>query len=612
MKLKQILSGIGVIALAGIGVFSAAQLPAPAQLTKPSQPLAPIGASGGSLNLVCTGNVQSLVVASTSAQAAQTNNSQNIQITQAASGLALSDSSLLRSDTSKTEDAQKQENSAGITWQNALTTPADESTPDSSDTSSTGESGTPIPITDAKRAILFANSAKDSRGILSLAREQSEVDRLAGANTHYATSGDLRGLATNPCTWATRSAWFVGLEAGVGSANQLRILNPSANPLVVELSAFNSQGPAQVGANAHIAIAPGQIKQITLDGILNSDERIALHLQSATGLFAASVESTALEGLTPRGIDFIKPSESGTSLVIPGLYFPPHESSITQNGAPLVELDENIPEQVPRAENTPSDTAAKAFAQTQSIQSTENTSKLVETGFSAFVRIANPSENTRTVSVYTIHEGDRRSILPGGAEIPIAPGTVFDLSLDGLHSGSYAVQLVSDGEISAGVQISSASESEGTDYAWLAAQNPLTTGMAVVAPGTAQLLVTDLNAQVNPSSSDAGATNQNEFTWTAYDKNGKRLDRASVALPLEDADESDESTASSSETNFGAGVTRSITLPENTRFVEISANNPVYAAVSTTMTQGQARLVDWTPLTAGIGEVAKVSINLRN
>ena len=667
--MKHTLSGICLLATAGAVVFGTMHLPVPEQLTTQTKNMPAVRAAGGALNLVCTGNAESLIATGAQTVAGTGSSAENQQVTQSALGLALlsdrlhsdsgsrsgfdrsadtpSDSSA--NSTHAGENPQEPTASAGIIWRDAL--------PTSTNTSSDSASNSTHSATDATDATTGTQSAGETilqkisdesvllqksnlaalSGTLSLTREEIQLDTVTAVNTHRATAGDLRGIAANPCTWATNASWFVGLQSGVGTANQLRLVNPSANPLVVELQAFNSLGPTQAGANANITIAPGQIKKISLDGILEANEQIALRLQSSTGLFGASIESTELSGLTPHGIGFIPAATSGEVLVIPGLYLPPAQSTTDNGGKPLVEI--NTDAQVQQQDDPQSLTADETEALLQAAQSESAASTLIEANFKASVRIVNPTADPRTVNVYPIREGEAPKLLAGGEKIQIAPGTVFDLSLDGLESGSYALQLIADGEISAAVRTNAAAGSDGTDYAWLSAQTPLTSGLAGFVPGQARLIASAFSDKVNDKISDQDDPSEafGKLTWTAFDQSGAKLKSGTLMLSPQDGSDSaergadpdaedgvedgtEDGVAENQTTTSSAkmmsspwkAATASVELPEKTAFVAIEANTPVYAGVSISEVLETGRLLDWVPFTTGLSEVADITVDLQN
>ncbi|XCB29539.1 DUF5719 family protein [Arcanobacterium hippocoleae] len=276
-RIKHLSSGIGILGLAGGIIFGITQLPAPDTSRPAAFRPSLISADGGTMNLICTGNVQALFPAGASSEAVS--GTQEAAIESAANGIAFAE------EDNTSQNRISLGDTAGFTWHSAA---------ESQDQSAKGKI-IDSPVFGTATG-LAAGEFSGMSGVLALARDEITAGAVGVFNSHRAVAGDLRGLATNPCVWAENSAWFVGLQAGVGISNQLRIVNPSANPIVVTLAAFNSLGKAPAGANANVALASGEIKTISLDGILRADERIVLHLSSANGFLGRQSKAICSRG----------------------------------------------------------------------------------------------------------------------------------------------------------------------------------------------------------------------------------------------------------------------------------------------------------------------------
>lgn len=595
MKFKNFLTGTSALIFAGITVFGISQIPVSTTRSNSFKSAPLITANDGKVHLTCTGNVESLI--EMGAGSAATNTTPT-NMTQFAAGKIFinQDNASTATGTPNSDSAPNANISTEITWRES----ASEKTLKASEKTLTKQ----IFGLNLQKA---ENISQHLNGIFSLSRNKAKENGVSATNAHRALAGDLRGLASNPCTWATNSAWFVGLKSNIGVTNQLRIINPSANPIVVQISALNSNGKAQVGANTNIAIAPGELKKISLDGILHSNEQIALNLKSSTGIFGASIQTSALSGLTPNGIDFLKPAALGNTLLIPGLFLP-SQKNITENGnKPLVELGDEI-----KPDSLPDDPAAKKLEESAKLATKEkqhSQSALVESNFNAILRLVNPSNEKRKVSIYTIRENAGTELLPGGENIFLAPNSVFDLSLAGLKSGSYSLKIVADGEISAAAQTISGTASAGFDYAWLAAQNPFKAGGVALNFGKHQLIMSSITRDNSLSSSSSVNLPPATVTWTAYDVSGKILATKKLKIMAENSDNS----KSPKDTQIShTDATISVSLPDNTSFVELNADSPIYAAVASSEKIGEIRFLDWAPFTAGINEVTKIALNLQN
>ncbi|MDR6939265.1 hypothetical protein J2S36_000808 [Arcanobacterium hippocoleae] len=600
--MKNFASGICILAALGITAYTAIRLPLPATHQSAPQSVPGITASGGTMNLVCTGNLEHLITAG--AGSAEAAGIQDPNTRHLAGGFIFP----ARSETKTAANLIPK----GIVWHPSIV--KDSSAPEGSPAASEnagGATNSGEPLTKQVISSFAAESTAsapqpDLRGFFAISRNEANADVLAVNNIHRAEAGDLRGLASNPCTWATNSAWFVGLKAGVGISNQLRLINPSANPLVVQMEAFNALGKTQVGANANIALAPGAMKTVSLTGILQTNAQISLHLSSSTGLFGAAVQTSALAGLTAQGIDFQKPAATGTSLIIPGLFLPPAKNTINNDGKPLVDLGDAPPPGPAPSGNAPPNPPADPAPQAEKLPA----SQLVEADFSATLRMVNPGETSKHVSVYLIPESGAPQLLAGAEKVLLAPGVVFDLSLSGLQAGAYAIQLISDGEITGGIETISGKDPGARDIAWLAAQNPLTSSGAAFSGGHGTLIISTVKSspENTPRQNPHNAASSTHGTWIAYDALGKQIatEKFAISATALAADEMPQQVATET-----VG-TLAIPLPDHAAFVALEADAPIYAAISVSSHVGDARLLDWVPFTAGIAATAEVQIKVRN
>lgn len=280
-----------------------------------------------------------------------------------------------------------------------------------SDASATIENGEESAELEGSPAI--ASNSDPLVGVLS-APDSDEI-HMAGANVHVAQAGDTRGMAANPCLSPTSDTWLVGSTSDVGTSNQLVITNPGQTVVTVNLVAFGSAGPLDLGSNAAIAVDAVTTERVDLDGVIPGDSRIALHATTDAGTVGISLQQNSLDGATPAGVSYVTGSATDTDLTIPG-----------------------------------ADDSASSL------------------------RLVNPGEETATASVSLIGEDDTDG-LPGGSDVTVAPGSVLDLSLAGADSGDYAVAIESDQPVAAGIQLTSTEEKSGArDIAWAAPSEAMT------------------------------------------------------------------------------------------------------------------------------------------
>ena len=456
--LIALISAAMVIAAGGAIAIATLLIPK-SSLSDAQMALAPgaVAASEGQLSLVCLGGAQRPIA-------------QGVNATDTDEQISGSGSVLINPAASAPQQVP-----AGAQWR-----------PYPADGASGAANALAANVISAGQAITTDLGASALAGEVVLERAGAAAMLLTGGNWHRANAGDLRGFAYSPCVWPSNSAWLVGGSSTVGSANRLIIANPGATSLDVRIKAFTSLGEVPLGS-ASVALLPAHsIRTVPLEGIIATDEKIALHLSADSGKFAAALQASQLSGFTAGGIDFVQLGRSGRELVIPGLWLPAGEVNL----------------------------GGLAGSEQTSV------SELVDPNVTASVRIVNPGEQPRTANVALVGSDGRVTPLPGGTGVEVTPGGVLDLSLEGVAPGDYAVQITADGEVAGGAMMRYAFEDSGSDVAWLAAVDAASTAAAAVAGGEAHLVVT-------PQFTDS--VRAAEVTWKAYDSAGGEVASGTVA-----------------------------------------------------------------------------------
>lgn len=376
-------------------------------------------------------------------------------------------------------------------------------------------------------------------GILSADGSSPQQSKIAGSTTHTGMSGDMRGLAVNPCQWASNSVWLVGSSSDLANYNRLVVSNPGLTTITAEIDGFSSTGPLDLGSNAVINIPARSQQVVNLDGLLAADPRIALRVSTSSGRVSATLQSNALDGFDPAGISFVNASDDGSNIVVPGVVIPGQ--------------------------------ATEAAATQSSSLAAENTS--------VSIRVVNPAAEDVTASIYTL-SGNGRELLSGGEGVTLAPMSVLDLSLAGLAPGDYSIEVEASGTVSAGVVMAEADTEAGLDYAWLSAQPMISRGGAAFDADIARLII----------SGSAGAL----VTWNAYDASGTSIGTGDAVVGAELAED--------------VQATTGVDLPQETAFVWMESDQPVYGAVSLRTLLAQGYGIDTVALTSAITETSRVPV----
>lgn len=257
---------------------------------------------------------------------------------------------------------------------------------------------------------------------------------LAGLNSHRADAGDMRGLASVACVGGQVDSYLIGSQMSVGTSNDLVLVNLSSAPTTVHLEALGSSGFLEASSVENIVVDARAVKRVSLDGAIDGDERLALHISAPTGAVAAFMQETALEGAKPAGVSWISPTSASKNLVIPAL------------SIPLDSVD------FPR------------------------------------VRIANFEDKPATVSL-TLRSEQGELAREELQSVEVAAHSVLDIPLDGIDGGMYSAIITSDIPVSAGVELAHRqSEDAPREIAWASALNPVYESMAAVEGASATLV----------------------------------------------------------------------------------------------------------------------------
>ena len=380
MNIKRIVTGVLAVGVAAGAVLGATQYPEARHVVVP---VPVVNADPAPLTLVCTGGIDRQIA-------------QGLDVDQVDEKITTSSLLMARSESVK---------------------------PTVSD-----ENGNTV---DVVGGLAFTHETRPLSGTFTTDPLLAEQLQWAGSTVHTAAAGDLRGTASVPCVTPTDDVWLVGSQSAVGTSNELVIANPTRTSVTVEIEALGGSGPLDLGSKKSVTLSPGATERVTLDGALETDPRIALHLHAESGSFAAVLQQNVLNGATPAGIAVVSPAALAHTVFVPAVH--------------------------------------------------------VADGTDASLRIVNPHTKDAEVNVALI-SADGTDDLPGATNVSVQAGTVMDLSLAGIAAGDYVISVSASENITAGV-VDSVSADKGTDIAWASAGEHIRTGAAVIPDGTSTLTV---------------------------------------------------------------------------------------------------------------------------
>ncbi|MCL1900517.1 MAG: DUF5719 family protein [Promicromonosporaceae bacterium] len=285
-------------------------------------------------------------------------------------------------------------------------------------------------------------------------------------------SGDLRGLAAAACVTPAATQWLLGGNTEVGSTAVLTIQNPGVQPAVVTLRAFGSMGPVVLGGQGQLLVPAGGYEQVLLEAIAPGQRFLAVEVNATGSRVGAHLQTQALEGLLPRGVDLLAPTA------------PPAEQSviagIVSGGEPL---------------GDPHAPVLRLLAPPPAAEHRDG----------GVMQAPGAAEAGEVVTAeLTLFGPAGRTVLPGAETVTLEPGVVTEVSLGGLTAGDYVAVINADAPVVAGAAFTRfGAEAEDslitgrpTDVAWIGAQPLPAIGEAgqVALPGglRARLVLTAL------------------------------------------------------------------------------------------------------------------------
>lgn len=380
------------------------------------------------------------------------------------------------------------------------------------------------------------------------------IARGAGAASSVTTQGDLRGLGAMSCGPAEVEQWLVGGSTVLGTSSRLVLQNPSRTPASVQIEVWGPTGRLELAGPSTFSVPAGGQTATLLEGLASEQRRLTIRVVSSGALVSSYLQVNELDGLRPKGIDFVAPSSA-----------PAQRQVITG----LTVQDSEI-----------GDEAA------------------------ASIRLLAPGTDAADVSVTILGERGRM-LLPGTERVDLAPGAVTDLSLAGLPAGTYSAVIESDEPVVAGGRFArQATVAAGTEGEAAGAQP---TELAFV--GSRSL---DATESGDPDADSGGdrRTGPGESGVVALPRSGSTAvnlllvpqDARGIAAAAGDAAD----TAETADDDAGAG---DVASPVEATVVLVDVNGHSLGASAVELTPGLVRVVNPAEFAAG-QQVAAVYVTV--
>lgn len=232
--------------------------------------------------------------------------------------------------------------------------------------------------------------------------------------SHLAFTEGRRGLEVMQCGEAATEHWLIGGGGEPARLERLVLVNPSADPVTVDISVYGVDGLASSTSSQGVVVPGNDRAIVLLDAIAPGQSSPVVRVQATSGEIAAYLGDRWMDGTTGAGLE-------------------------TLGSAPEPALEQLIPGVVIR-----------------------------EDAAGASLRVAVPGADSGIVTVSAFSADGQVELQQ---DVTVVEGEhVEDISLADLPSGTYSLQVTSDVPAVAAAQVRTApGEDDETGLAWLSA-----------------------------------------------------------------------------------------------------------------------------------------------
>ncbi|NQX14880.1 DUF5719 family protein [Rathayibacter sp. VKM Ac-2857] len=270
-------------------------------------------------------------------------------------------------------------------------------------------------------ALEEADVAAPGTGVTRLDVPAESDPTPGGVTTQSIATEQLSGLSALGCAEPSADSWLVAGSTDVGRTSVVVLANPSEVAATVDLALYGENGVVSATGATGIVVPAGTVRALPLAGLAPDVVQPVVRMTARGGEIAASVQSSAISGLTPQGVETTGPAAAPSTLTV--------VSGFTVASPPA----DTAGDDGTGGEGTP------------------------------VLRILAPGEADSTVSIEVANEDP--SGIGTSTQVVVPAGRVGEVPLSGLADGSYRVTLTSDQPVVAAGRTTSTG-SAGTDFAW--------------------------------------------------------------------------------------------------------------------------------------------------
>lgn len=150
---------------------------------------------------------------------------------------------------------------------------------------------------------LQALSNSSDSGVLTV--EGNGADRSGGFVQSLTDTGLGLGASTAACTPPSQDWWFSGIDTTSGASAMLWLFNPDSEQVVALVEGYNRDGKDVAAGEKQLVVPAGASVKLDLTLSFPAQPAVAVHVHTAEGRLAASVQAWQVSGPLPRGRSFI-------------------------------------------------------------------------------------------------------------------------------------------------------------------------------------------------------------------------------------------------------------------------------------------------------------------
>ena len=129
-----------------------------------------------------------------------------------------------------------------------------------------------------------------------------------GALASWATEGDIPGVAASACVSTQLLQRFLVPATTTGNTQQLMLANTSDKPTSVDIAAWGTEGgQIALSTSSTVTVPANGRSTVMLNAAAPGQQALYVTVTSQNTPVGAVIRSVAMDGLTPKGNDFIMP-----------------------------------------------------------------------------------------------------------------------------------------------------------------------------------------------------------------------------------------------------------------------------------------------------------------